>query len=273
MVPYSQEGLKTELEMKFGKDTRLHEFKTKKCIAMAVCRRFNDDECSEPDYLEVFDTVNPDQKHYKVVEILNASSNAPIFFINPATINGKSYIDGGIAGNNPMGMALPRTEEIFQDKKITFVLSIAPPSKSKSKIKTFGIPSLFFWSTDYLPNQLSDGNAIFLENKQKYKDSIFMRVKPTSEEACRFKLDESDVAAMETAIEHERVENPDYFQDILYVATVMMVCSMPLNPNDEKFLIEMKLLQSITKDMESREKFIECSVIANKTIEVIPKGT
>ena len=78
---------------------------------------------------------------------------------------------------------------------------------------------------------------------------------------------------METAIEHERVEKPDYFQDILYVATVMMVCSMPLNPNDEKFLIEMKLLQSITKDMEAREKFIECSVIANKTIEVIPKGT
>ena len=181
-MPYTLTGLHYELEKIFH-DTKLHEMfneesNTNKCIAMAVCRRF-EDGIPEPDKLEIFDSENKDQSFLSVIEILKSTSDAPIFFKNPMQIDGKNYVDGGVTGNCPLSLALPRAEEIFSNKKMGFVLSIAPPSTIKSKLESsYGLTSIMFWVASYFTRSMTDGESIFLENKKKYKNATFMRAKP-----------------------------------------------------------------------------------------------
>ena len=276
-VPYSQTGLHYELEKTFH-GTKLQEMKVigdsnmKKCIAMAVCRTF-EDGIPEPDKLKIFDSENKNQSFFSVTEILKATSDAPIFFKNPTQIDGKNYIDGGITGNCPLSLALPRAEEIFSDKEIGFVLSLAPPSTKKSTLKSYGLSSLVFWIASYFTSSMTDGESIFLECKKKYKNATFMRAKTYSEKASEFKLDEKDVKAMEGAVKVERIDTPVYFNKVLDVATVMLMLISPPNNNDfDKFKNQIEMLQTITLDMVTRNQYNECIVVAKKAIDIIPKG-
>ena len=199
---------------------------------------------------------------------------APIFFKNPTQIDGKTYVDGGVTGNCPLSLALPRAEEIFSNKKMGFVLSIAPPSTKKSKLESsYGLKSIMFWVASYFTRSMTDGESIFLENKKKYKNATFMRAKPQSEKATEFKLDEKDVKAMEEAVKEERINTPDFFNKVIEVATVMLMLTSPPNIGyHDKFMNQIKMVQTITIDMVTRTQYNDCIVIAKKAIDIIPKG-
>ena len=133
--PYTQNGLKKRLEEHFGVSI-LEDVKSNPCVAAAVARQY-DDNPSTPDILEIFDTRNKAQRYYSFVDVLLASSNAPLYFgKTPSTIGRKQYIDGGVEANCPLALALPRVLEIFGDTSnpaIETVISIAPPIEMKKE--------------------------------------------------------------------------------------------------------------------------------------------
>ena len=83
------------------------------------------------DELVMFDTKS--LYLYEVKDVLEASCNAPIYFVTPVKIGDSLYIDGGMGGNCPLAEAMERLKQIFPGSKLNSALSIAPPPKPKSK--------------------------------------------------------------------------------------------------------------------------------------------
>ena len=87
--------------------------------------------------MEIFDTEKDWQSNLKIKDVCLASSNAPVVFETPTTIydaDGQEYgqyVDGGISGNCPLEVAIPRLQRIFEDEnsRIETVVSLAPPPK------------------------------------------------------------------------------------------------------------------------------------------------
>ena len=95
MVPYTQEVLVQKLLETYGNARTDDIGDVNHCIAGAVVREFNEDP-SNPDLLIIFDKESrPPQK---VLELLRATSCAPVYFEYPVVMRFKKYIDGGIGG-------------------------------------------------------------------------------------------------------------------------------------------------------------------------------
>ena len=112
---YSQDGLKSVLEeeTKFGNlslTTVCDE--SEPSIAAAVARRHNPPDIL-PQQLEIFDTRL--QRSHPLVEVLMASSCAPVYFDAPTSICDVDYIDGGVGGNCPLAQAIPRMAELAEE--------------------------------------------------------------------------------------------------------------------------------------------------------------
>ena len=244
----SQDGLVEELEMIF-EDTRLNDIEPSKrnnfCIAAAVASEFNEDP-NNPDKLEVFDTKNADQKYQLIREVLQASCDAPVFFVTPVRIGQTNYVDGGLTGNCPLPSVLPRVLEVEKDYKLDTVISIAPPSQKAKKINDWP----HRW-VGYFPSRLTDGYKNYITSKKAYPNAIFARAIPRSEKAQTFSMDETNVNAMISAIEKERINDPNYYNQILDMAalTVSRLEDVQL---DEDFL---RMMENLVVDMTSRRQY------------------
>ncbi len=223
-VPYSQSGLAATLAKQFGERT-LKTFSMSGCGAAAVVRQFNEDP-TQPDELEIFDTVDPPISH-NVSEVLKASACAPVFFETPAIIHTKTYIDGGVGGNCPIALAIPRMQKLNQDKTLGLVLSVAPPvKKTEKKLAVYKKYEGFQYWLKYFPTLLTDGFASYETTRKNHEDGgAFMRLNPKSKEAQKFDMDEKDVEEMLQAIIQESVESSQYFEGVL-LAAVAVTCTV-----------------------------------------------
>ena len=86
---------------------------------------------------------------------------------------------------------------------------------------------------------------------KKYKEATFIRALPKSKKAGEFKMDETNVDAMIQAIDEERLNEPEYYQQILDMAalTVSRLEDIPL---DEDFLY---MMFNIGINLRNRRKF------------------
>ena len=246
---YSQAGIKEVLKKVFG-DLYLTDIdkSSPKCVAAAVASEFNEDP-KYPDKLEIFDTKNENQQYLMARDILLASADAPVYFETPTKVGQKSYIDGGIAGNCPLGQAIPRILQIHGKgpEILQTVISIAPPTQEIEKKKNEAIA---YWMK-YFPTQLTDGFKVYVESQKNYPKASFARAKPVSEKAQKFKMDETNVDAMIQAIDEERLNEPQYYNQIMDMAalTVSRLDGIPL---EEDFL---HMMVNIGFNMYNRRKF------------------
>ena len=104
----------------------------------AVARRVDQLNADSYDTLELFDSKS--HLLYPVKHVLQASSNAPIYFHTPVSIGDSKYIDGGVGGNCPLAQAIPRLKHLYPRSELNHALSIAPPREQTSK-KTLGLPA------------------------------------------------------------------------------------------------------------------------------------
>ncbi len=249
-VPYSQKGLEEVLKQRFGKKTNLKSFNSSRCGAAAVARQFNEDP-SQPDKLEIFDTIDPTISH-SVVEVLLASTCAPVYFDGPTKLNGKNYIDGGVGGNCPLSLAIPRMQEIYPDRKLGIVLSLAPPSrKVRRQLETVDKYKQFLYWVKYFPDKLADGYASYEASKSNNREGRFVRITPKSPEAQKFKLDELDVTKMIQTIRDESTNNDlEYFDEILCPAAMFaleMERERPMEEPNLKLLLDAAKLVGLTE--------------------------
>ncbi len=232
-VPYSQKGLEIVLKEKFGEEATLKNLKSYHdgtCGAAAVARQFNEDP-NQPDKLEIFETVDP-AISYNVIQVLKASACAPVYFKGPTKIEGRNYVDGGLGGNCPLSLSIPRMQEIHHKKKLGIALSIAPPSRRvRRQLESLSEYKQYQYWMKYFPENMADGFASYVASKNNNKDGKFMRVTPKSPAAQKFRLDERDVAKMMEAMRSESTDpSQEYLEDILVPAMVVAVAS-----NDDVF--------------------------------------
>ena len=213
---YTNDGLASALQDQFG-DSTLHSFKNE-CIAAAIARKFG---CKDPDEqetfdcLEVFDT-HPSSKDHKVTDVLKATSNAPVFFNTPITINGVPYVDGGVGGNCPLPQGLRRMKELYKKRPFGTGLSIAPPREFPK-----GTPrGLIYWMK-YFPKRTTDGFGNYVEHKKQHPRGTNQRLYPRSEDAKKFTTSDKRVKEMEDCMVKERADDPAYLQEIFSAALVI----------------------------------------------------
>ena len=224
----SQDGLKDELKKKFGEYTLGHMRPSERnnhCIASAVATKLSNDK-KEPGKLEIFDTANVNQQHLSIHEVLMASCDAPRYFKTPVQIGEDEYVDGGVGGNCPLTKAIPRALEIdsYESSHIETVISIAPPPPvSFGNLKfRFNVWGAF----QYAISSLTDGLKIY-EDCKKFNEvylgpskAAFLRATPVSNAAQKFPMDEVNVKGMEEAIENERINKPEYYNQILDISAL-----------------------------------------------------
>ena len=187
--PYSQEGLEKLLKKYFGRIILADIPKPNGCIAGAVARQMFKER---PDKMVLFTSGENDC--HQVTDILKASADAPIFFQTHVEIFGKKFVDGGVGGNSPLQQALAKVPELFgTTTNIELVVSIAPP-----KQEIGAIPDKYQWRywLKWFPNQVSDGSTLYHECKKVFPAISFERLRPESEDAGKFKLNETDVVSM-----------------------------------------------------------------------------
>lgn len=254
--PYTQDALKEEVDKMFGR-SRTCEVNHNGVVAAAVARQFNED-AQIPDVLEIFDSKSD---HPQLVsEVLLGSADAPIFFEIPTKIGGRNYIDGGVQGNCPLGKALPRATKIWPwpDHKIKSVLSLAPPQNKPSKKLTEKEKQ---WkktvaTLKYFPAQLTDGDSVYEDARNEYKDVFFQRTRPSLPTSMEFELDETDVEKMVVAMEKELRENPEYLYQIVDNAAVIASRSPDLTAQ------HLKMFKAIADSMIKRGQYKDGLYIA-----------
>ena len=71
------------------------------------------------------------------------------------------------------------------------------------------VPSKLISWAGYFPAQMTDGYAIYMDAKRntEYRNTIFQRRSPTSDECNKFQLDDVNIEAMIKAMEAERYVN------------------------------------------------------------------
>ena len=270
LVEKSKDDYK-ELEKKFG-DTRLDKItpnssNNNNCIAAAVASEFNQD-AAHPDKLEIFDTVNRNHRFVKVKDVLLASSDAPVYFVTPHTIGHKKYVDGGLTGNCPLITALPRLMEIYVDQnpELQTVISIAPPSQEAPQFNDL----LEDW-LKYFPAQFTDGYKVYMASKSIYSGpdkATFARAIPSSEKAQSFKMDEINVDNMIRAIEEERINDPEYYNDILDMAA-LTVSRLEDIEVTETFL---SMIVEVVSDIRSRRSYDIAIRVSKNMIEKLQES-
>ena len=240
-------GLNNELESRFG-NLRLGEVKNiSGCIPAAVARQITE---GNPDYLEIFDSRKRWQENLLVKDILRATTNAPTYFETPIKIGNQDYVDGGVSGNCPLEVAIPRVMTIFEDydPELQTVISIAPPApwqskKAKSTFAKFldwigsklGFKQAFtFKHISYFSNVVFSGFASFVECSDRYPLATFIRASPVSDQSAKFEMDETDIEAMEASINYERLNDQRYYTKIMDMATLLVTSDskLPVTRNE-----------------------------------------
>ena len=216
LTTFPKANVENALLEQFG-DSCLADFEKSESvtsIAGAVARQIGQKE-----ELVLFDTSNEAYKYYKTIQVLLASSNAPVYFDTPVRIGGLEFVDGGVGGNCPLAQAIPRAKEIFPEHKITSALSIATPIPKESHIPRYF--QIGYW-LNYFANQSTDGCAVYKDAERRYKSDInFQRLSPRGESLKDFKLD-SDAEDMLRAIEDEKLSNDMFLVDVIATASVVV---------------------------------------------------
>ncbi|XP_046840312.1 uncharacterized protein LOC124434458 [Xenia sp. Carnegie-2017] len=263
---YSQANVKKVVKKQFS-DCSLEDFRKlhdSKCVAGAVARRLGRYED-----LVLFDTANEDYKNYKAYKVLLASSNAPIYFDTPVKIGNDEFVDGGVGANCPLRQAIPRAQTVFakdgKQVKIVSVLSIAPPSSSKSEIPSHGGLSSWLY---YFVNASTDGYAVFndLVEKNRGNKTLFQRLSPRGKSLKKFKLDEINVQNMIDAMDDEKLHNDMFLVDVVASAMLVVLASIDKGQHYQKISPEIasQLAQAAGLAHQSKREY-ESAIISYKT--------
>ena len=211
---YSKDNVKKVLLQQFG-ESCLGDFYNCKTIAGAVARQIGQNE-----KLVLFETKSEEYKLYKAHQVLQATSNAPVYFDTPVRIGDKNFVDGGVGGNCPLAQAIPRAKCIFgEEAKITSAFSVAPPPP-----KELEVPHLLqvkYW-LNYFVELSTNGRAIYSDAKQRNRAVEFRRLAPRGESLKIFKLDETDAEKMLEAMNNEKINNDMFLLDIISMATFVV---------------------------------------------------
>ena len=153
---------------------------------------------------------NERRRSPKIVEVLKASTCAPIYFEAPTNIKDVDYIDGGVGGNCPLAQAIPRMKYLIRQTEksmhLKTVLSIAPPRVTDTKGKKSSWEWMF-WFT----NQLVDGHRVYQDQVKANSEStvfhqtstestVFHRLEPKSLRTKAFKMDTWDTTGMKESM-------------------------------------------------------------------------
>jgi len=259
---YSQDGLKKVLE-KIFENRSLSSVRDESSIAAAVARRQNP---PEPPGLDIFDThstkCDGTPLSHSLVEVLKASTCAPVYFKAPTSIGEVDYIDGGVGGNCPLAQAIPRMKEIDKDDYLQTVLSISPPGETDTNEKKWwkewlywGVPLLE--SLSWLPwfcKQLPNGYPVYCDQQRANPDAIFLRLSPQSKETKAFRMDSWDIKGMKESVRSESLADPAYFTNII-LAALLLSPSVDLTAcQNHKSL--MKKVEKILTQNEDKLKLI-----------------
>ena len=104
--PYDNQILKTELEKHFGQSTLQDLHSNTQCVALATVKRMEHNAEEPYGAMEIFDSKS--SLSIKVVDVLMATTNAPVYFKTPWYIRGVPYVDGAIGASCPLQLAIPR---------------------------------------------------------------------------------------------------------------------------------------------------------------------
>ena len=268
----SQNGLEQELNKTFG-NQRLGDVlpsqRNNYCIAAAVAKELTPNK-KEDDILEIFDTTNPKQQDLDIKQVLKASCDAPKYFKIPVKVGLKDYVDGGVTGNCPFKEAYRQLLRIKgDDSHIETAISIAPPNTATLKIdilpgrmgKIKQYASLLNFALSYL----TDGSESFKELKlnnaalEGQEKTIFVRASPISKRAKTFKMDETNIDKMISAINEERDTEPEYYEKIMDMAALTISRiefekyndEHPLN-QESRFPHFLSMMKSIVYDINNR---------------------
>ena len=157
-------------------------------------------------------------------EVLLGSSDAPIYFEVPSKIGHRNYIDGGVAGNCPLGEALPRLRKLYPEAKVISVLSLAPPPHKPDSKKLEELETQWEKTAKmgrYIIDQMTDGEAVFKTAKDNNPEAHFLRIRPTLDKSAEFPMDEINVQKMIDAMKDELRGNPEYVRDVLKSAAII----------------------------------------------------
>lgn len=209
--PFDNTPLLNILKKYFGNST-LQDFDDK-CVALTPARRMEHNSDTHYDSIEVFDTKS--YSSIKVTDVLMATTNVPIYFKTPWTIRGIPYVDGGLGANCSLGVAIPRMKEITNGE-FQSALSVAPSRRLVKKEPN----GLKFWMA-YFPRRNLDGFHHYMEAKAQYPPGHFMRLWPKSELLSKFETDDLRLTEMKDAVEQEKLQYPNYLQDIIVSALVI----------------------------------------------------
>ena len=154
-------------------------------------------------------------------------------------------------GNCPLVEGLPRAKEIWPERKIKSVLSLAPPpNKPSQKLTELKKQWKKTGATlSYLIHQVTDGEALFESACKTYKDVFFQRTRPSLETSMEFEMDETDVEKMVEAMEKELRENPEYLSQIVDNAAVIASRSTDLTAQ------HLKMFKAIADSMRERRQY------------------
>ena len=119
----------------------------------------------------------------------------------------------------------------------------------------------------YITTQMTDGASIFVENKAKYKEALFVRAKPNSEATTKFKMDETDVQAMIQAMQVEFDKTPSYMQQIMDAAGVIAP-RLVENPTED----HLKMFLELAISMSARREFQKSIFVAHEILQKLVKG-
>ena len=163
---------------------------------------------------------------------------------------------------------MPRIKEIWDDSKVKFVLSLAPPppqASEKMSEKWFqGTKTIHM--VKYLIHGLTDGEAVYKTVKDQNPDVLFMRCRPTSEISASFAMDENNPQKMIEAMEKELYENHKYFDHIFYPAAVIASRSIKTYNLDQ-----LDFFEWLVHSMRDRRQYQEAIHLAESVIDHISK--
>ena len=123
-----------------------------------------------------------------------------------------------------------------------------------------------YW-VGYITTQIADGTSVFVENKAKYKEALFVRAKPNSEATAKFKMDDTNVQAMIEAMHDEFENTPSYMHQIIDAATVLAP-RLVENPSG----IQLDMFLELVRSMGARREFQKSVFVADEILQKLRKG-
>ena len=131
------------------------------------------------------------------------------------------------------------------------VLNLAPPVQDAGKkVEDMSTHvSKAVAAVKYITHQATDGTAIYEQNRRKFKDTFFQRIKPLGLEASSYKLDCIDVLAMILTMANEWA-NADYFCQLL-IAAVMIALRAIKEASEDHLDMFIQVLRTLRARRES----------------------